>query len=88
MVGQGPAVLAAGAGQVGCFLFVCLFFISSVLSSFPNASYLGRRPNILKYCGAGRYNPAVVVSYYWRRARSVLVNHLVGRSLSRNSVNG
>ena len=73
-----------------CFyvLFFCLFFISSVLSSFPNASYLGRRPSILKYCGAGRCNPAVVVSYYWRRARKVLVNHLVGRNLSRNSING
>ena len=41
MVGQGPAMLAAGAGGVGCF-FVVVFF----------------------------------------------VNHLVGRSLSRNSVNG
>ena len=30
MVGQGPAVLAAGAGRVGCFLF---FFISSIQSS-------------------------------------------------------
>ena len=40
MVGQGPAVLAAGAGRVGCFLgFV---FLSSILSSFSNASSLGR----------------------------------------------
>ena len=33
MVGQGPAVLAAGAGQVGCFFF--LFFFSSCLSYLP-----------------------------------------------------
>ena len=26
MVGQGPAVLAAGAGQVGCFFFVFFYF--------------------------------------------------------------
>ena len=25
MVGQGPAVLAAGARRVGCFVFFCLF---------------------------------------------------------------
>ena len=24
MVGQGPAVLAAGAGRVGCFVCVCV----------------------------------------------------------------
>ena len=73
-VGQGPAVLAAGAGRVGCFwlFFFCLFVffvISSILSSFSNASSVGRRLDILKYCGLGRYNPAVVVSYYRRRAR-------------------
>ena len=62
MVGQGPVVLAAGAGRVGCF---CVFFsVSSILSSFSNASSLGRRLDILKYCGLGRYNPTVVVSYY------------------------
>ena len=61
MVRQGPAVLAAGAGRVGClfvcFLFVCFlfcfvllfFFISSILSSFSNASSLGRRLDILKF---------------------------------------
>ena len=69
MVGQGPAVLAAGAERVGCFFFFfCLFFISSILSSFSNASSVARRLDILKYCGLGRYNPAVVVSYYRRRA--------------------
>ena len=33
MVGQGPAVLAAGAGRVGCFDF--LIFFSSGLSYLP-----------------------------------------------------
>ena len=59
-------MLAAGAGQVGCFLYI--FFSSSILSSFSNAQSVGRRLDILKYCGLGRYNPAVVVSYYRRRA--------------------
>ena len=69
MVGQGPAVLAAGAGRVGCFCFVCcFFFISSILSSFSNALSFERRLDILKYCGLGHYNPKVVVSYYQRRA--------------------
>ena len=67
MVAQGPVVLAARAGRVGCILGGC--FISSILSSFSNASSVGRRLNILKYCGLGRYNPAVVVSYYRRHAR-------------------
>ena len=51
MVGQGPDVLAAGAGHMGCFL------ILSILSSFSNASSLGRRLDILKYCSLGCYNP-------------------------------
>ena len=59
MVGQGPAVLAAGARRMGCFFF---FFISSILSSFSNALCFWRRLNILKYCGPGHYNPTVVVS--------------------------
>ena len=47
--------------------FFCFFFVlSSILSSFSNASSVGRRLDILKYCG--RYNPAVLVSYYRRRA--------------------
>ena len=71
MVVQGPTVLAAGAGRVGWFfffLFFFFFFISSILSSFSNASFLWRRLDKLKYCGLSRYNPTVVVSYYWRRA--------------------
>ena len=58
MVGQGPVVLVAGAGWVGCFL--CVFFIASILSSFSNASSVGRRLDILKYCGLSHYNPGVV----------------------------
>ena len=70
MVGQGPAMLAAGAGWVGYVLFVFFFFlISPILSSFSNAPSVGRRLEILKYYGLGRSNPAVVVSYYQRRAR-------------------
>ena len=88
IVGQGPAVLAADAGRVGCFCFCFVFFISSFISSFSDASSLGRRLDILKYCGLGRYNSTVVVSYYRRRARQALVNRLVGLSLPRNSVNG
>ena len=64
MVGQGPAVLTAGAGRVDCFFFIIL----SILSSFSTASCLGGRLDILKYCGLSRYNPMVVVSYYRRRA--------------------
>ena len=68
-----------------CF---CFFLISSILSSFSNACSVGRQLDILKYCGLSRSNPAVVVSYYRRRARYILVNRLVGLSLPRNSVNG
>ena len=89
MVGQGPVVLAAGAGRVSYFFFFFFFFfISSILSSFSNGLSLGRRLDILKYCDFGRYNPTVVVSYYRRRARQVMIIRLVGLSLPRNSVNG
>ena len=87
-----------GTGGLFCFFLFCfvfvvvgffVLFISSILSSFSDASSLGRELDILKYCGLGRYNPTVVVSYYYRRrARQVLVNRLVGLSLPRNSVNG
>ena len=75
MVGQGPAVLAAGVGRMGYYFFIYFFFffffffISSILSFFSSASSAGRRLEILKYCGLGRYNPAVIVSYYRRRSR-------------------
>ena len=77
---------AAGEGRVGCF-FILFFFISSILSSFSDVSCLGRRLDILKYCGLSRYNSTVFVNYYRERACSVLVNRLVGLSLPRNSVN-
>ena len=68
MVGQGPAVLAAGAGWVGYVLFVCFF--KSRLSYLPFLMpHLLGDGWTLKYCGLGRSNPAVVVSYYRRRAR-------------------
>ena len=63
MVGQGPAVLAAGAGWVGYVLFI----FKSRLSYLP--FLMPHLLDILKYCGLGRSNPAVVVSYYRRRAR-------------------
>ena len=50
-------------------LFLFCYFISSIQSSFSNASSLGRRLEILKYCGLGHYPPTVVVSYYRMRAR-------------------
>ena len=76
-------MLAAGAGRVGCLFFFCFFFFvvyflllfflffvfSSRLSYLPNPSSVGRRLDILKYCGFGRYSQAVVVSFYRRRAR-------------------
>ena len=34
MVGQGPAVLAAGAGRVGYFLFIYFFFSSLIYPIF------------------------------------------------------
>ena len=64
IVGQGPAVLVAGAGWVGCF--VLLFFFHLVYSIFPflMPHLLGDDWTGLKYCGLGHYNPTVVVSYY------------------------
>ena len=56
----------------GWAVFFIYIYISSrlyILSSFSNAASVGRLLDVLKYCGLGRYNPAVVVSYYRRRAR-------------------
>ena len=71
MVGKGPVMLAAGAGRVAIFIYLFFFiiFISSILSSFSNASSLGKRLDVLKYCGLSRYNSTVVVSNYRSRAR-------------------
>ena len=74
----GGPTLAYGRSGVCCdcsrcgtggLFFVVVVFISSIRSSFSNASSVGRRVGILKYCGLGRYYPAVAVSYYRRRAR-------------------
>ena len=67
MVGQGAccACSRCGTGRAVLYLY---FFNSPILSSFSNASSVGRRLDILKYCGLGRYNSAKVVSYYRRRA--------------------
>ena len=46
-----------------------LFFLFFFSSSFSDASSLGRRLGILKYCDLGRCYPMLVVSYYRRRAR-------------------
>ena len=50
-------------------LFLCVFSSRLSYVSFSNASSLGWRLDILKYCGLGHYNPMVLVSYYRRRAR-------------------
>ena len=74
MVGQGPPVLAAGAVRVGCFYIYIFFFISSILSSFSNASPVWTRLDILKYCGLGRYHQQLsvtiggVLAKYWLTA--------------------
>ena len=51
----GACCACSRCGTGGLFLFVVVVFISSILSSFSNASSLGRRMDILKYCGLGRY---------------------------------
>ena len=61
-----PTTLAYGRARACCpcsrcwtgGLFFYIFFISSILSSFSNASSVGRLLDILKYCGLGRYSPS------------------------------
>ena len=70
---RASSTLAYGRAGACCACSRCgigglFFFISSILSSFSKVSSLGRRLDILKYCGLGRYNPAVGVSYYRRHA--------------------
>ena len=48
IVGQGPAVLAAGAGRVG-YVYIYIFH----LSSLSNVLSFGRRLNWLNYCRFG-----------------------------------
>ena len=72
--GRAGACLLQQVGICGlCFIYI-FFKILSILSSFSNASSVGRWMDILKYCGLGRSNPVVVVSYYQRRVHQVLVN--------------
>ena len=66
MVGHGMLCLQQVRDGWAVFVYS---FISSILSSFSSASSVGRWLDILKYCGLGRYNPAIVVIYYRRRAR-------------------
>ena len=66
--GRAGAYCACSRCETGALFFI-FFFISSILSSFSNASSVEKRLDILKYCGLGRYNPAVVVSYFRRHAR-------------------
>ena len=68
MAGTCCACSRCGMGGL-CVLLLFFFLILPILSSFSNASSVGRRLDILKYCGLGRSNPAVVVGYYRRRAR-------------------
>ena len=65
----GACCACSRCGKGGPCFFFFFFLISSILSSFSYASSVGRRLDTLKYCGLGRSNPAVVVSYYRRRAR-------------------
>ena len=56
------------------------FIFISLLSCLPfsKALSVGRRLDILKFCGLGRYNPAVVISYY-RKGNSVTTGRVTGR---------
>ena len=53
MVGQGPAVLASGAGRVGCFFFFFFFFYLSIYSfvSSPLSCLLFLMPHLLGSAG-------------------------------------
>ena len=68
IVSQGPAVLAASAGQVGRFFFVLflshLSYLPFLMPNLFRDSWKG-----LKHCGLCRYDPVVVVSYYPGHAR-------------------
>ena len=67
--GLGRAMVLGSFQVLGGWCFFFFFIISSSLFSFSNASSLGRLLDMLKYCGLGRHNPTVVVSYYRRCAR-------------------
>ena len=91
-----PTTLAHGRAGACCAcsrfgtggLFFRFVFTSSILSSFSNASSVGRRLDILKYCGLGRYNRAVVVSHFTSRTISsrigqiFKISHITSRTTS------
>ena len=64
--GRTGACCACSRCGTGGLFFFFFFFFHLV---YPNASSVGRWLDILKYCGLDRYNTAVGVSYYRRRAR-------------------
>ena len=59
--GRAGALLCLHQVRDGWAMFYFIFLISSILSSFSNASSVGRQLDILKYCGRGHFNPVVVV---------------------------
>ena len=76
MVGQGPAVLAAGAGRVGYIFY---------LSSLSNVLCFGRQLNMTEILWFGLLKPSGSCQLLVRTSSLVLVNCLEGLSLSRNS---
>ena len=60
IVGQRPAVLATGTGQVGC----CCFLSHLSYIPFIMPPLLGDGSTLLKYFALGRYNPKVFVTYF------------------------
>ena len=80
IVGQGPAVLAAGAGRVGY-----IFFYSFHLSSLSNVLSFGRRLNMTEILWFRLLNPNGSCQLLPRTTCLVLVNCLEDLSLPRNS---
>ena len=68
MVGQGPAALAAGAGQVGCFLFYSSrlsyhpFLMPHLLGDGGHTEILRSRP--LKHSGSCPLLPEAYAKYW------------------------
>ena len=86
IVGQDSVVLAAGAG-IGERAVFSIFLSCILCSSY--APSLGRWLDMTAVLWSQLLNPTVVISYYKGGgggvARLILVNHLVGLSLQRNS---
>ena len=79
IVGQGSAVLAAGAGRVGY-----IFYIFH-LSSLSNVLSFGRRLNMTEILWFRLLNPNGGCQLLPRTSSLSLVNRLEGLSLPRNS---